>query len=577
MTVGSLATWVAGQHPDAPPLPIAGVVDALRLDTGAVWSADEVGRAYERTLVPATRQAAGAYYTPRDVAEGVVALALPGPERTATVLDPAVGGGAFLLAAARRLERTGLPRRRIVERCLHGLDIDQGALEAAAVALALWAGPDADGWADARPHLHLVDAIASPPDALLERLGVGGFTAVVGNPPYLGQLRARTARTRDHAARVATALPGAGGAYTDAATLFLLMAVRLLVPGGRAALLVPESVLSARDAAGVRAAVLAEAALEHLWVAGEPVFTASARVCSPVLHRDGGAGADRGPVGRSVGRAFQVTTPGVPPARTGQSWGHLLAGLHGVPTIELTSGGGVLGDRAEVTAGFRQQFYGVQPFVVDAIQGEGSEGWPRLVTSGSIDPLVCHWGNRPITFARRRWDAPVIDLEAVQRADPSLHRWALDRLHPKVVVATQTRVIEAAVDVEGRWYPSTPTVAVTPREGELWMVAAVLCAPPVAAWLHGRLAGSALAAGHLRVTAGALRQVPWPADGTAVVLGAELAEVAATCEDGAARRRHLLSLGLAMTEAYGAPRSVYDWWVEHLPSPRPAGGRAPDA
>lgn len=567
MTGGSLAAWAAERYPDAPPLPVGGPVARLRAAGGEAWSPDEVGRSYERSLATESRRAAGAFYTPRDVADGVVALALPAPSEIDVVLDPAVGGGAFLLAVARRLELAGLSRRQIVGECLYGIDIDGGALEATAVALALWAGPDANGWVDARPHLHLIDTITTEPAALLARLGTDGFSAVVGNPPYLGQLRERTVRGRDLAARVEAALPGVGGAYTDAAALFLLVATRLTRPGGRAALLVPESLLSARDASGVRAAVLEQSRLEHLWVATEAVFAASARVCAPVLRRESRRRSRSGRVTRSTGRAFRSADSAPVPAE-GESWGHLVATVHGVPAVDLPGEGGRLADRAEVTAGFRQQFYGIQPFVSEASLVDDPTGdRPRLVTSGSIDPLTCRWGEQPITFDRRRWDAPVIDLAALERGDAPLHRWTVDQLRPKVVVATQTRVIEAAVDADGRWYPSTPVVAAAPDDGDLWELAAVLCAPPVSAWLHGRLAGSALAAGHLRVTARALREIPWPTGRVELRRGAELARAASSTGGAEERRARLLELGEIMTRAYLAPPEVYEWWAASLPAP----------
>ena len=45
---------------------------------------------------------------------------------------------------------------------------------------------------------------------------------------------------------------------------------------------------------------------------------------------------------------------------------------------------------------------------------------------------------------------------------------------PKVVVATQTRVVEAAVDPTGEWIPSTPVVSVHADPDELcgWLATA---------------------------------------------------------------------------------------------------------
>ncbi|HYF47309.1 MAG TPA: N-6 DNA methylase, partial [Acidimicrobiales bacterium] len=62
-------------------------------------TSDLLGLAHEALLAPADRKARGAHYTPPALADRLVALTLPPrPER---VLDPACGGGAFLLASAR--------------------------------------------------------------------------------------------------------------------------------------------------------------------------------------------------------------------------------------------------------------------------------------------------------------------------------------------------------------------------------------------------------------------------------------------------------------------------------------------
>ena len=103
-----------------------------------------------------------------------------------------------------------------------------------------------------------------------------------------------------------------------------------------------------------------------------------------------------------------------------------------------------LGDIATFRADFRDQYYGLVGAVGDDVDG------PPLVTSGLIDPGVCHWGSRPVRFAHHRYDAPRVDLA---RLSPEMLRWATQRLVPKILVANQTRVIEAVVDREGAWLP----------------------------------------------------------------------------------------------------------------------------
>jgi type I restriction-modification system DNA methylase subunit len=76
--------------------------------------------------------------------------------------------------------------------------------------------------------------------------GDAQFDVVVGNPPFLNQLSRATSRRPQRFG---------GGPYADAAAEFLALAMRLARPGGRVGLVLPQSLLSTRDAAAIRAAV----------------------------------------------------------------------------------------------------------------------------------------------------------------------------------------------------------------------------------------------------------------------------------------------------------------------------------
>ena len=185
-------------------------------------------------------------------------------------------------------------------------------------------------------------------------------------------------------------------------------------------------------------------------------------------------------------------------------WGPLVAPALGIPPVSPRTSG-VLGDLGPCTADFRDQFYGLVPFVAD-----GGAGTP-LVTSGLVDPARSWWGQRPTRFAGTRYDVPTVDLEALH-ADGSLSAWASARLVPKVVVATQGRVIEAVVDVEGAWLPSVPVLSLSPDPARLWHALAVLLAPPVVALAAARYAGTALSPRAIKLSARQVAALPLPAD-----------------------------------------------------------------
>jgi hypothetical protein len=551
---------------------------------------DDAGRSYELGLDPPFRRAEGVFYTPADVAEGLLAVVADreriGPPWAPQICDPTCGAGAFLLAAADLLEASGHDPRVIVEDLIWGADVDADAIGMARSRLRAWA---AERGVEVEPgHLVVGDTLVAGLAAWTARSG-RGFDLVVGNPPFQSQLAAPTARTAERAALLRQRLGPAAAAYADSAALFLVGACRMAAPGGRVAMIVPESVLSARDAGPARSAVLAEASLVGLWWAGETVFDAGVRVCAPVLA----VGAARpGRVRRWRGRAFEpagsadvgsTSMTSTDTRRDAEApWSPLLAALRGTPAVDLGAQPvpTVLGSMATSTAGFRDQYYGIAPFVSEHPAGGQDGGHPsagegarvaRLITAGLIDPLHNRWGAASTRFAKEDWRAPIVDVEGLGAADPRLAAWGADRLVPKVVVAAQTRVVEVAVDLDGSWWPSVPTIAVMPRSGDvsdLWRIAAVLAAPPVSAWALHHFGGSALSSDAVKLSARQVLAIPLPVDAGAWAAGAEAAAAAQHAADRLdpdGWQLALAQLGDTMTRAYQVGDDVREWWLQRLP------------
>jgi hypothetical protein len=498
--------------------------------------AGPLGAALEAATDGARRRARGLHVTPRWLADRLVGRALDGIGPPVTVCDPACGGGAFLVAAAERLHRAGVDRRRIVRDLLWGADIDSVGLAAAEAALALWAGT-------VPPPGRLVvgDALVSGGGLWPDR-PPGGFGAVVGNPPFLGQLGRATAWTPAQRRRLRARYGAALRPYTDAAWLFLLLGCELARPGGRVVLVEPQSLVAARDAGAVRAAVGRQADLRELWVDDGRVFAASVRVCAPVLER--------------------TATPG--PERWRELWADA---LRLPPAPVPAQGGPTLGDRAAVLAGFRDEYYGLAAVVRERWPDDAPDGIAPLVTSGALGWATCTWGAAPARFAKRRWQAPVVDLARLAgEGSPPARRWVDRTRGPKIVVANQTRVVEAAVDRAGTWVPSVPALAVVPHApGDLWRLAAAVLSPAATAWLARRAAGTALDRRALRVAAPHLATLPLPAD--AAAWDAAAAALRRVGDDPGAREEYLAAAGAA----YGAPE-LAAWW-RSLDTTRPAPTR----
>jgi hypothetical protein len=233
--------------------------------------------------------------------------------------------------------------------------------------------------------------------------------------------------------------------------------------------------------------------------------------------------------------------------------------------------GGPLGDRFEVAADFRAHYYAVVPHVVDGPEEADDAAFPPLITTGLVDPGACAWGRRAARHGRRRWAAPRVDRAGLEADGHGA--WARRRLVPKVVVASQTRVVEAAVDEAGAWLPSVPLVSVTGPRHRLWHAAAALLSPVTTVCALRGTAGTALAADHLKLGAPLVRELALPADGPDWDAAAAAVRAAASATTPAARHGALLTAAVASCAAYGVPvDGLVDWWAARLPTER-GGGR----
>ena len=532
---------------------------------------DLLGAVHEALLDPEARRSSGAHYTPPPLAAALLDWGLegwapdgPGPART---VDLSVGGGAFLLAAARWSTRRGGAPGEVLA-ALSGIDVDPVAVAVAEAALVCWAraaGWDGDG---PGPMLRAGDGrIASPQGPGSPTPGT--VDLVVGNPPFRGQLAARTVRDRATAARLRAAVGPEVAGYADDAAVFLRVGCRWPRPGGRVVLIQPESTLAARGAAGIRAAVGEQADLVGLWSAGERVFGAAVEVCAPVLEVRRPGARPAPPVARAHGATVTPAPEGAAPA--GGAWAPLLAAARGVPTVALDDGAGEVGDLATATAGFRQHFYALVPHLRE-LDGDAPQALPGspvdvvpVATTALVDPASLDWGRRPARIGGRTWRRPAVSVVAVAADDAEVARWIRARVRPKVLVASQTRVVEAAVDADGRFVPGVPLVAVEPREADddlaPWLLLAALSAPPVTAWAMAQAAGTGRRRDAMRLSARQVRSIPLPVD--------RLAWEAAARDLRAGRT--LVGLGARLTGAYGLDpdHPVTDWWAARLPAGPP--------
>ncbi|MEZ6318276.1 MAG: hypothetical protein R3B49_05900 [Phycisphaerales bacterium] len=156
--------------------------------------------------------------------------------------------------------------------------------------------------------------------------------------------------------------------------------------------------------------------------------------------------------------------------------------------------------------------------------------------------------------------------------DGSLGPWITSRLVPKILLATQTRVIEALVDADGVYLPSTPVISVLPRDPrDLWRLAAALASPVCAALAMHRHAGTALSPDAIKLAARQVLALPLPADADAWQAAADLFRDAHHARTDPDRTALLLQMGQAACAAYRVPASSAEelmrWWGDRLTQP----------
>jgi predicted RNA methylase len=531
-----------------------------------------LGQAHEEALRrdPETRRRRGAFMTPPELAQRVAASAI-GPwlrERRGVprILDPACGTGNLLVAAARLLLAKGRPAASVA-RALRGVEIDRETAEVARTRLVSLLGGGAATERVVRANIRVSDATAVTPRWLQADV-------VVANPPFLGQLRKGTAIDRSTAARWRRRFGDAVGGYADPAAAFLLLIALALRDGGRACVVLPRSMLAVASADPVRRAVSELAELSAVWMDDRFVFDAGTRVVAIALVRQAG-GQRQAPL-RMEG---QVDTE-LPWTVWKGRWSAAAAAGAGVPAIE-PGHGRVVGDLASATADFRDQFYGMRGTLCDdrhagrglnalrprtASIDRGASRMDRLpvLTTGLIGWNCSHWGERPARLLGRSFQHPAARVPALL-SRPVMRGWLSDALHPKILVATQTPVIEAVVDPFGELAPGVPVIRLLPHDAaDLWLLAAVVLSPACSAVAWWRHAGAGLSPKAIKLSARQVLELPLPTSMAAWKRSAESLQRFRLAADDRGRMAAMTTFAQASADAYAVPRerreALVRWW-----------------
>lgn len=251
-------------------IPNAGLLSRVveMIDRVPMDDRDTKGDVYEYMLSKiATAGHNGQFRTPRHIIKMMVELVKPTPKDI--ICDPACGTAGFLVAAGEYLRDNHSEiwhdrekAEHFNEKMFHGYDFDNTMLRIGSMNMLLH-GVE-------HPDISYKDSLSEDHAGEEEK-----YTLILANPPFTGSLDADGV-AKDLARMVKT---------TKTELLFLALFVRLLKPGGRAAVIVPQGVLFSGSNAhkAIRRILVNEQKLDAVIAMPSGVFRPYAGVSTAVL------------------------------------------------------------------------------------------------------------------------------------------------------------------------------------------------------------------------------------------------------------------------------------------------------
>lgn len=218
---------------------LANAVEALQRFSLMRSDVDVKGRAFQRVLGPAMRSGMGQYFTPEPVIRFIVDVV--DPQLGEIILDPFCGSGHFLSQCLEhvRSHASGLSAEEIqgfAFRRLHGIEKSDRMVRVAMTDMRL----HGDGHSNLRCTDSLLDFLNYP------GLEPESYDVILTNPPF-GSLM-----TAEALARLASFELAKGKKTVPLEILGLERCLQFLRPGGRLAIVMPDSMLTNRGTRYVR-------------------------------------------------------------------------------------------------------------------------------------------------------------------------------------------------------------------------------------------------------------------------------------------------------------------------------------
>ena len=248
--------------------------------------------AFEYLLPTEAKKKKGQFFTPRHVIEMCVRMLNPQPDEY--VLDPSCGSAGFLLHAmewavpAHSTQEMELRKHRYARKYLWGIDIEARAVKTAR-ALMLIAGdghtnifgPDVSSldprdWYTNKSGKYLMTELSKTPllktripegetftdnEKAWDYFGEMNFDLILANPPFAGEMKDKKMLVHYKLAELALKRAKDKAAKEERDVLFIERIIKMLRPGGRAAIVLPQGKFNNSSLAFIREWILRKARL----------------------------------------------------------------------------------------------------------------------------------------------------------------------------------------------------------------------------------------------------------------------------------------------------------------------------
>lgn len=512
----------------APPFQADSTLQKLwGLEVHPLTPVEVLGQVYEKLLdrsLPARpdcqiRKSGGVYYTPRSIAQYIVEQTvgtLLDTQNSVRVLDPACGGGIFLLTAYQYLldrhPTAPADRAQILLDCIFGVDLDPEAIVVTQLALLLkLLESPSTAVPDLARNIQCGNTVIGTAPPVMQ----GSFDVVIGNPPYLDseQMAAHLPDWRRYCVQHYRTAAG----NWDLFCVFIEKSLELCQTGGYTSLIVPNKLASADYAAAARSLLCCENQLRSIRDYSQvKVFAAAvyplvyvAQKQLPIastVHYELVA-PERDSMDEARSETIAATADFASEHFSRQPWMlsvhfqqiALCKRLHQLPP--LASIAQIWGAATVAEA------YALKPLICEMPICD--DGDLKLVNSGTIDRYRTLWGEKRLRYLGATYLHPAIPQNLTQHLPQKRHQQATQ---PKLLIAGMTKQLECAIDLKGEILAGKSTSIITAMSSDinLCYLLGLLNSRLVNLDFTHCFGGNRLQGGYFRIAPPQLKQIPIP-------------------------------------------------------------------